>query len=186
MGDFRDLAARAAVNQVLSRLVRNGRLRNLARDLYDFPKVHPKLGPLQPLIGPLSLARRARAVGRQRDHRKRLLGLLDLEAAFSACRGTTLTLDFKGGTSLSKFGAIRRSLRTCETCGQPRQLRGTRWLYVACDAHPGGEPPLPTECSCLQWRVRGTLRLRSRRFAPHFHQLRQAKSVCFPRTSRQA
>jgi hypothetical protein len=46
--DFLDVAARAAVDQALSRLVKNGKLRRLARGLYDFPKVHPKLGRLSP------------------------------------------------------------------------------------------------------------------------------------------
>jgi hypothetical protein len=46
--DFLDLAARAAVDQALSRLAKGGKLRRLARGLYDFPKVHPKLGPLSP------------------------------------------------------------------------------------------------------------------------------------------
>lgn len=46
--DFLDLAGRSAVDQALSRLVKNGRLRRLARGLYDFPRVHPKLGPLSP------------------------------------------------------------------------------------------------------------------------------------------
>ncbi len=46
--DFLDLAGRAAIDQALSRLVRGGRLRRLARGLYDLPKVHPKLGPLSP------------------------------------------------------------------------------------------------------------------------------------------
>ena len=46
--DFLDVAGRAAVDQALSRLVKGGKLRRLARGLYDFPKVHPKLGPLSP------------------------------------------------------------------------------------------------------------------------------------------
>lgn len=46
--DFLDVAARAAVDQALSRLVKTGKLRRLARGLYDFPKVHPKLGQLSP------------------------------------------------------------------------------------------------------------------------------------------
>lgn len=46
--DFLDVAARAAVDQALSRLVKAGKLRRLARGLYDFPKVHPKLGQLSP------------------------------------------------------------------------------------------------------------------------------------------
>lgn len=46
--DFLDLAGRAAVDQALSRLVKTGTLRRLARGLYDFPKLHPKLGLLSP------------------------------------------------------------------------------------------------------------------------------------------
>jgi hypothetical protein len=46
--DFLQIAGRAAVDQALSRLVKGGKLRRLARGLYDFPKVHPKLGPLSP------------------------------------------------------------------------------------------------------------------------------------------
>jgi len=46
--DFLDIAGRAAVDQALSRLVKGGKLRRLARGLYDFPKVHPQLGLLSP------------------------------------------------------------------------------------------------------------------------------------------
>ena len=46
--DFLDLSARAAVDQALSRLAKAGNLRRLARGLYDFPKLHPKLGALTP------------------------------------------------------------------------------------------------------------------------------------------
>src|ERR1700730_13343593 len=46
--DFLGLAARPAVDQALSRLAKTGKLRRLARVLYDFPKVHPKLGQLSP------------------------------------------------------------------------------------------------------------------------------------------
>ncbi len=46
--DFLDIAGRAAVDQALSRLVKGGKLRRLARGLYDFPKVHAQLGLLSP------------------------------------------------------------------------------------------------------------------------------------------
>lgn len=42
------IAGRAPVDQALSRLAKGGKLRRLARGLYDFPKVHPQLGPLSP------------------------------------------------------------------------------------------------------------------------------------------
>ncbi|WP_372006800.1 DUF6088 family protein [Tistrella mobilis] len=46
--DFLTVAARPSVDQALSRLVKSGQLRRLARGLYDFPKLHPKLGALSP------------------------------------------------------------------------------------------------------------------------------------------
>ncbi|WP_199902447.1 DUF6088 family protein [Azospirillum sp. B4] len=46
--DFLAVAARSSVDQALSRLVKGGQLRRLARGLYDFPKLHPKLGALSP------------------------------------------------------------------------------------------------------------------------------------------
>lgn len=46
--DFLTVAPRPSVDQALSRLVKAGQLRRLARGLYDFPKIHPKLGALSP------------------------------------------------------------------------------------------------------------------------------------------
>jgi hypothetical protein len=46
--DFLDLGSREAVDIVLHRLARKGTIRRLARGVYDFPKEHPVLGPLQP------------------------------------------------------------------------------------------------------------------------------------------
>ena len=46
--DFLSCGSRQAVDIVLHRLVRKGTIRRLARGIYDFPKVHPKLGKLLP------------------------------------------------------------------------------------------------------------------------------------------
>ena len=46
--DFLDMGSREAVDVVLHRLTRKGTIRRLARGVYDFPKTHPMLGPLQP------------------------------------------------------------------------------------------------------------------------------------------
>ncbi len=46
--DFLDLGSREAVDTSLHRLARKGTIRRLARGVYDFPKEHPVLGPLQP------------------------------------------------------------------------------------------------------------------------------------------
>ena len=46
--DFLDLGTRASVDMALSRLAEQGRVRRIGRGLYDYPKLHPKLGPLTP------------------------------------------------------------------------------------------------------------------------------------------
>ena len=46
--DFLDLGSRAAVDQALSRIARAGRLRRVARGLYDYPRIDPQLGALTP------------------------------------------------------------------------------------------------------------------------------------------
>ena len=43
-----DAGTRAATDQALGRLVRDGSIRRLARGLYDLPQVHPVLGLLSP------------------------------------------------------------------------------------------------------------------------------------------
>ncbi len=45
---FDDLAGRATVSVVLKRHTDAGTFRNLARGLYDYPKIDPQLGPLLP------------------------------------------------------------------------------------------------------------------------------------------
>jgi hypothetical protein len=49
-GDFLDLGSRIAVDQALHRLVKAGKLRRLARGLYDVPRVDPEIGSLSPTI----------------------------------------------------------------------------------------------------------------------------------------
>ena len=76
--DFLDVAARAAVDQALSRMAKAGKLRRLARGLYDFPKVHPKLGALSPTPDDVARAL-ARETGSQAQiagaHAANVLGL---------------------------------------------------------------------------------------------------------------
>jgi hypothetical protein len=67
--DFLDMAARAAVDQALSRLARSGKLRRLARGLYDYPKLHPKLGPLSPAPDDV-----ARALARETGSQAQIAG----------------------------------------------------------------------------------------------------------------
>ena len=46
--NFFDLGNRAAVAQALSRLVKNGKLKRIARGLYEYPRTNPLLGELSP------------------------------------------------------------------------------------------------------------------------------------------
>src|SRR6202161_4437498 len=45
---FAHLGTRAAVDQALSRRQRSGRIRRLTRGVYEFPKIHPRIGVLSP------------------------------------------------------------------------------------------------------------------------------------------
>ena len=46
--EFSQLGSRVAVDQALSRLQRSGQIRRLTRGIYEFPKIHPKIGLLSP------------------------------------------------------------------------------------------------------------------------------------------
>lgn len=46
--DFLSLGSRAAIDQALARLARKGTVRRLARGLYDYPRINPRLGPVSP------------------------------------------------------------------------------------------------------------------------------------------
>jgi hypothetical protein len=46
--EFVRFGTRAAIDQALSRLQRRGEIRRLARGIYEYPKVHPRIGVLSP------------------------------------------------------------------------------------------------------------------------------------------
>ena len=46
--EFATFGSRAAIDQTLSRLHRAGKIRRLARGIYEFPRVHPRIGVLSP------------------------------------------------------------------------------------------------------------------------------------------
>src|SRR5260370_28162079 len=54
--EFSQLGSRAAVDQPLSRLQRSGQVRRLTRGVYEFPKIHPKIGFLSPSPEPVANA----------------------------------------------------------------------------------------------------------------------------------
>ena len=45
---FKDLGSRDAVASALKRHKQSGLIRQLARGVYDYPKIDPELGPLEP------------------------------------------------------------------------------------------------------------------------------------------
>lgn len=76
--DFLDLASRNTIGQVLFRMVRVGPIRQLARGIYDYPRVHPRLGVLMPSTDSLASALRGREATRLQPaggHAANLLGL---------------------------------------------------------------------------------------------------------------
>lgn len=76
--DFLDLGSRAAVDQALSRSVRSGSIRKLARGLYDRPRHHPRLGQLVPSTDAIAKALEGREGSRLQPsgaHAANLLGL---------------------------------------------------------------------------------------------------------------
>ena len=46
--EFQELGSRAAVDEALSWLANEGIIRRLRRGLYDYPRLHPALGPVPP------------------------------------------------------------------------------------------------------------------------------------------
>ena len=76
--DFLDLGTPHAVGMAMSRMVRAGRLRRVARGLYDVPRTHPLLGELSPSTDALvqAVARRDGVVVQPLDvEATNLLGL---------------------------------------------------------------------------------------------------------------
>jgi predicted transcriptional regulator of viral defense system len=62
--EFAALGSRAAIDQTLSRLHRAGKIRRLARGIYEFPRVHPHIGVLSPSSEAVARAVAARTQSR--------------------------------------------------------------------------------------------------------------------------
>jgi hypothetical protein len=76
--DFLDLGSRGSVDQTLRRLQGTGRIRRLARGLYDYPKQHRRFGDLSPSLDSMAQAL-ARSTGSKIQvagaHSANMLGL---------------------------------------------------------------------------------------------------------------
>ena len=54
--DFTDLGSRAAVDQTLSRMARDGLVRRVKRGVYDYPQTHAQFGALPPSVDAVASA----------------------------------------------------------------------------------------------------------------------------------
>ncbi|MDD8046185.1 MAG: DUF6088 family protein [Verrucomicrobiota bacterium] len=61
---FKDLGSRDAIASALKRHKQSGLIRQLARGLYDYPKIDPELGPLQPSTDDIAKALAGRDAAR--------------------------------------------------------------------------------------------------------------------------
>ena len=78
--DFLDLGSRQAIDQTLSRHCRAGRLRKVARGLYDLPRRDLKLGSVSPNLDAIAAAIKGRDAIRLQPagaHAANMLGLSD-------------------------------------------------------------------------------------------------------------
>lgn len=76
--DFLDLGSRSAIDTTLARAARAGRIRRLARGLYDYPELDPRVGPLLPSTAAIVRALQGRERTRLQPsgaHAANMLGL---------------------------------------------------------------------------------------------------------------
>jgi hypothetical protein len=81
---FDDLGTRAAVDQSLSRLTKAGKIRRIARGIYDIPKTHPTLGALSPDPDTVAMAIAAQAGYRLQPTPARAANVLGLSSQVPA------------------------------------------------------------------------------------------------------
>jgi hypothetical protein len=82
--EFSNLGSRAAVDQALSRLKRNGKIRRLARGVYEFPRVHERIGILSPSAEAIAKAIAARTHSRLLVSEAKAANLLGLSTQVPA------------------------------------------------------------------------------------------------------
>jgi Family of unknown function (DUF6088) len=104
--DFLDLGTPHAVGMVLSRMVRAGTLRRLARGLYDVPRTHPLLGNLLPSTDEVvkAIARRSGVVVQPLDvDATNLLGLSEQVVAQPVYETNGPSRKVRVGSSVIEF-----------------------------------------------------------------------------------
>jgi len=114
--DFLDLGSPHSVGMTLTRLVRAGRLRRLARGLYDVPRTHPRLGELLPTADDIAQALARRDGATVQPAGAMAANLLSLSEQVPA-RAVYVT---DGPSRVVKVGSVTVQF----TKRSPRQVRG--------------------------------------------------------------
>ena|SRR3989442_1363252 len=82
--EFAELGPRTAVDQALSRLQRSGEIRRIARGIYEFPKIHPRIGILSPSPEAVAIAVAAKTNSRVSVSEAKAANLLGLSTQVPA------------------------------------------------------------------------------------------------------
>src|SRR5258708_4174233 len=82
--EFADLGPRTAIDQALSRLQHGGTIRRLAQGIYEFPRIHPRIGVLSPSAEAVAKAVAARTNSRIQVSQAKAANLLGLSTQVPA------------------------------------------------------------------------------------------------------
>jgi len=82
--EFAKLGSRAAIDQALCRLRQSGEIRRLTRGLYEYPRVHSRIGVLSPSVEAIAKALAARTHSRLLVSEARAANLLGLSTQVPA------------------------------------------------------------------------------------------------------
>lgn len=113
--EFLSLGSRAAVDQALCRLQRNGEIRRLARGLYEFPRMHARIGVLSPSVEAVAKALAAKTGSRLLISEARAANLLGLSTQVPAQNifltdGPSRTLQLGKQTIVLRHAAFSKML----------------------------------------------------------------------------
>lgn len=113
--EFRDVGPRTAVDQALSRLQHSGTIRRLARGIYEFPRIHPRIGVLSPSAEAVAKAVAARTNSRIHVSQAKAANLLGLSTQVPAqniflTEGPSRTVKIGNQTIVLKHAAFSQMI----------------------------------------------------------------------------
>jgi hypothetical protein len=108
--EFSDLGPRTAIDQALSRLRRRGTIRRLAQGIYEFPRIHSRIGVLSPSAEAVARAVAARTNSRIQVSQAKAVNLMGLSTQVPAqniflTEGPSRTLKIGNQTIVMKHAA---------------------------------------------------------------------------------